>query len=325
MSLVIRNLSVTYDTAPILDRVDFSVSTGEHFAIMGPSGSGKSTLLRAIAGLTPVGSGTITIDNTDTVNTPAHRRPVGLMFQDYALFPHMTVLENIGYGLRMSGIAIEERNRRSGELLDLVGLGGLADRKPATLSGGEQQRVALARTLAPSPSIVLLDEPLGSLDTSLKESLLVETRAILDAVSATSIYVTHDRDEAFTFCDRMALLDQGTLVRVGTPDEIWHDPQSEFVARSIGQTNLVPLREIDEARSGLAFVPQEAIRVHSGGRHVGITTASRFTDGAHVAQVQVEPEGFVMEVRTDSDMSKHSELRFDIDPTAVIVVSADQL
>jgi len=324
VSLELRNLSVSYDTTSILNGIDLSVATGERFAIMGPSGSGKSTLLRAIAGLTPMDSGTITIDSADMVDTPAHRRPVGLMFQDYALFPHMTVLENVGYGLRMSGVAAEERNGRSIELLDLVGLDGFEHRKPATLSGGEQQRVALARTLAPAPSVVLLDEPLGSLDISLRESLLAETRAILDAVNATSVYVTHDRGEAFAFCDRMAILHGGGLVRLGTPDEIWHDPQSEFVARSIGQSNLVPLREISDAKSGLAFVPPEAIRLHADGRHVGTAAASRFVDGAHIVQIHVGSGGFVIEVQTHANVPKGSELRFDIDAEAVIVVSVDQ-
>lgn len=325
MSLAVHDLTVSYGTKPVLEGIDLSVATGERFAIMGPSGSGKSTLLRAIAGLTRVDSGTIVIDSTDMVNTPAHRRSVGLMFQDYALFPHMTVLENISYGLRMSGVGAKEREDRSNELLDLVGLDGFAHRKPTTLSGGEQQRVALARTLAPSPSVVLLDEPLGSLDISLRESLLAETRAILDAVNATSVYVTHDRGEAFAFCDRMAILHQGSLVRLGTPDEIWHDPQSEFVARSIGQTNLVPLEEISEGLTGLAFVPPDAINVHPNGRHVGIATANRFEDGAHVIRVQVGSEGFAIEVRTHTNVHDGSELRFDIDPEAVIVVSTDQV
>ena len=325
MSLSVSNLTVSYGTAPILEGIDLSVATGERFAIMGPSGSGKSTLLRAIAGLIPVESGTVAIGSTDMVDTPAHRRPVGLMFQDYALFPHMTVLENVGYGLRMSGVSPGARRDRSIDLLDLVGLAGFAHRKPATLSGGEQQRVALARTLAPSPSVVLLDEPLGSLDVSLRESLLTETRMILDAVNATSVYVTHDRGEAFAFCDRMAILHEGSLARLGTPDEIWHDPQSEFVARSIGQSNLVPLSEISETRTGLAFVPPDAVRLHSGGRHVGVATASRFEDGAHIIQVQLDSAGFVIEARTHTSVPTDSELRFDIDPEAVIVVSVDEV
>ncbi len=324
MSLGVHDLTVSYGTTRILEGIGLSVATGERFAVMGPSGSGKSTLLRAIAGLTPIDSGRIMIDGQDMVNTPAHKRPVGLMFQDYALFPHMTVIENISYGLRMSGVGAKERESRSNELLDLVGLDGFAQRKPTTLSGGEQQRVALARTLAPSPSAVLLDEPLGSLDISLRESLLAETRAILDALNTTSVYVTHDRSEAFAFCDRMAILHRGMLVRVGTPDEIWHDPQSEFVARSIGQTNLVPLREISDARAGLAFVPPDAVKVHPNGRHVGITTASRFEDGTHVVRVRMGSEGFIMEVRTHMSVPANSELRFDIDPEAVIVVSADE-
>lgn len=323
MSLVISDLAVSYGTVQVLAGIDLTVASGERFAIMGPSGSGKSTLLRTIAGLTAATSGSVSVDDVDMSDVPAHKRPVGLMFQDYALFPHMTVLENIGYGLRMSGVGVKEREDRSRELLDLVGLGAFAERRPATLSGGEQQRVALARTLARSPSVVLLDEPLGSLDISLRESLLAETRAILDAVNATSVYVTHDRTEAFAFCDRMAILHEGSLVRVGTPDEIWRDPRSEFVARAIGQTNIIPLHTIDPSRSGSAFVPLDAITVHPDGSLRGTAIRSRFDDGVYV--VQVRTEEFTIEVRMPKEPRQDSEIRFGIDREAVTVVSTDEI
>lgn len=325
MSLAIHDLTVKYGAAPVLVGVDVSVATGERFAIMGPSGSGKSTLLRAIAGLIGIDSGTILIDDSDVARTPAHRRSVGLMFQDYALFPHMTVTENVGYGLRMSGVPLRERNARSLALLELVGLDGFHDRKPATLSGGEQQRVALARTLAPSPSIVLLDEPLGSLDVSLRVSLLAETRSILDAVGATSVYVTHDKAEAFAFCDRLAILQAGRLVRIGTPDEIWRDPQSEFVARSVGQVNLIPFGLIDRSRSGLCSVPFEAITVQPDGPFAGIVMTSRFKDGEYIIRLRLVDNETTVEVRTPRAVQPGTELRFDVDTDTVIVVSADQL
>ncbi|GMQ92975.1 MAG: ABC transporter ATP-binding protein [Acidimicrobiia bacterium] len=325
MSLAVRDLTVKYDATSVLVGIDLSVETGERFAIMGPSGSGKSTLLRAIAGLIDIDSGTIAIDDTDVAKTPAHRRSVGLMFQDYALFPHMTVAQNVGYGLRMSGVAKQQRTARSLELLELVGLGGFQDREPTTLSGGEQQRVALARTLAPSPSIVLLDEPLASLDVSLRVSLLAETRSILDEVGATSIYVTHDKAEAFAFCDRMAILDTGRLVRIGTPDEIWRNPRSEFVARSVGQMNLIPIGWIDRSRSGLCFVPFDAITVQSDGRFAGTVVTSRFTDGEYVTRLRLLDEETTMEVRTHQTLQPGTELRFDVEADAVIVVSTDQL
>ncbi len=327
MSLSLTNISVTYADTDAVTDIDLQVAQGERFAIMGPSGSGKSTLLRAIAGLVPLHSGSVHIDGVDVTGIPAHRRPVGLMFQDYALFPHMTVLENVAYGLRMRGVAKRERQERANELLELVGLGGFAARRTATLSGGEQQRVALARTLAPSPSIVLLDEPLGSLDISLKEALLRETRSILDAVGAISVYVTHDRSEAFAFCDRMAILHDGGVVRVGTPDEIWHDPRSEFVARSIGQSNLVPISVIDGTSSSadLVYVPIEAVGVNPDGPLSGSVISSRFEDGDHIVGVMFAKGGSILEMRSPGVPEVGTTVHFEIEIERVIVVSSGEL
>jgi len=325
MSLETRSLSVAYGTTRAVRDVSLDVSRGERFAIMGPSGSGKSTMLRAIAGLIRIDSGTIAIDGEDMTGTPAHRRPVGLMFQDYALFPHMTVAENVAYGLRMAGVSSRERQLRSLELLSLVGLDGFANRMPTTLSGGEQQRVALARTLAPAPSVVLLDEPLGSLDVSLRESLLTETRSILASVGATSMYVTHDRSEAFAFCDRMAIMYNGEILRVGAPDEIWHQPRSEFVAKAIGQSNLVPLDVIEPGRAGLCFVPPDACEMHMDGLLTGIVGSSRFEDGAHIVTVGLSDGTAQLEMSTPQRATTGSTVRFDVDNDRVIVVSADEV
>jgi thiamine transport system ATP-binding protein len=325
MSLSVQQLSVSFGSTLAVNDLTLAVDGGERFAVMGSSGSGKSTLLRAIAGLVPIDSGAITLDGEDVTGVPAHRRPVGLMFQDYALFPHMTVSENIGYGLRMAGVPARAREIRSRELLGLVGLDGFADRKPTTLSGGEQQRVALARTLAPEPSVVLLDEPLGSLDISLRESLLSETRSILDGVGATSLYVTHDRTEAFAFCDRMAIMHEGQILRVGSPDEIWHEPRSEFVARAIGQSNLVLFNAIARGRSGLVFVPRDAIRVHDHGRLTGAVETSRFEDGTRLASVRFSDGTSTLEMQVILDFSHGSKVHFDIDYDQLIIVSTDEV
>jgi ABC-type Fe3+/spermidine/putrescine transport system ATPase subunit len=329
VSLAIRDLTVSYDTrrtaTNALQSVTLDIATAEHFAVMGPSGSGKSTLLRAIAGLVPIDAGMIDIDGQNMTNTPAHRRPVGLMFQDYALFPHMSVLQNIGYGLRMAGVTENTRNQRSSDLLGLVGLDGFEDRNPATLSGGEQQRVALARTLAPEPSVILLDEPLGSLDISLRESLLAETRSILDSVGATSVYVTHDSSEAFAFCDRMAIIHDGNILRVGTPDEIWHDPRSEFAARAIGQSNLVPLNVLRPGRSGVGFVPLEAVVIDPSGHQSGIVLSSRFEQGSRVVTVELADGKSTLDVRVAEDAQVGSTLTFDVDEKQVILVSVDEV
>ena len=329
MSLEIEGLSVTYGsgnlTSHAVRNVDLDIGTGERFAVMGPSGSGKSTLLRAIAGLIPIDAGTITIDGVAMTDTPAHRRPVGLMFQDYALFPHMTVAENVAYGLRMAGVSRGDRSNRSRQLLELVGLDGFQDRNPTTLSGGEQQRVALARTLAPEPSVVLLDEPLGSLDISLRKSLLAETRSILEAVGATSIYVTHDSAEAFAFCDRLAIIHDGAVLRIGTPHDIWHEPRSEFAARAIGQSNLLPLDVLEPGRPGMAFVPREAAELDAGGSLMGVVEASQFEDGDHLVTVRLPDGASMLDLRAPQDVGVGSTIRFNVALRKVIVVSVDEV
>jgi len=325
MNVAIDALTVFYGSTEALADVTLDVSDGERFAIMGPSGSGKSTLLRAIAGLIPSDSGTIAIDGIDMTNTPAHRRPVGLMFQDYALFPHMDVVHNVGYGLRMEGVPTRDRTALSMDLLDLVGLAGFENRMPTTLSGGEQQRVALARTLAPEPSVVLLDEPLASLDLSLRQSLLAETRTILDAVGATSIYVTHDSNEAFAFGDRMAVMRKGEIVRMGTPDEIWYEPQSEFVAGAIGQSNLVPMNTIGLDHTGVAFVPLDAAAVRATGQLSGAVVESRFEDGAHIATVAMPDGKSQLDLQVTRTAVIGSTITFDVDESQIIVVSADEI
>lgn len=325
MSLRISNLTVMYNGTPAVSGLALDIATGEQFSVMGPSGSGKSTLLRFIAGLTAAQSGNLEIDGDDMATVPAHRRPVGLMFQDYALFPHMNVAENVAYGLKMAGMPSKERHNRSNELLDLVGLSDFGDRQPVTLSGGEQQRVALARTLAPEPSVILFDEPLGSLDISLRESLLDEMRSILDTVGATSMYVTHDRAEAFAFCDRMAVMHNGAILAVGTPTELWHTPGSEFVARAIGQSNLVPTRVVDANAGGLVFVPPDACTVHDAGRVKGTVVASKFQDGAHIARVELIDRTTTIDVRTPRSAQAGAIISFDIDGDQVISVSADEV
>ena len=325
MNLAIEALTVSYGSTKALSDVTLDVSNGERFAIMGPSGSGKSTLLRAVAGLIPSDSGTIVINGIDMTNTPAHRRPVGLMFQDYALFPHMDVVHNVAYGLRMEGVPAPDRMARSRDLLDLVGLSGFENRMPTTLSGGEQQRVALARTLAPEPSVILLDEPLASLDFSLRQSLLAETRAILDAVGATSIYVTHDSSEAFAFGDRMAVMREGEIVRMAAPDEIWYEPRSEFVAGAIGQSNLVPMSTIGIARDGVAFVPLDATTVRAAGQLSGVVVESRFEDGARIATLEMPEGASRLDVQVSQDAVAGVTITFDVDQSRIIVVSASEV
>lgn len=230
----------------IVRDVSLDVAPGETLAIIGPSGCGKTTLLRLVSGLERPSQGRIRFEGADITGVPAHRRGFGMMFQDFALFPHLDVAGNVGYGLRHSGGSKQRRIDRVRELLELVGLGGYERRSVETLSGGERQRVALARALAPKPRLLMLDEPLGSLDRGLRERLLVELKGILGKLRIPAVYVTHDQYEAFAIADRMAIMRAGDVVRVGEPRAVYEDPRTEFVARFLGLENIVDgVREED--------------------------------------------------------------------------------
>ena len=232
--LQLRDLTVRYGEHVALAGLDLDVADGEVLAVMGPSGCGKTTLLRVIAGLEEPQAGSVVWDGTPLDTTPAYQRGFGLMFQDYALFPHRTVAQNVAFGLRMGNVDPAEAADRADDALEKVGLSGYGPRGIGNLSGGEQQRVALARTLAPSPRLVMLDEPIGSLDRTLRDRLITEMGELFAELVLTVLYVTHDQGEAFAVADRVAVMKEGAIERVGSPEEIWADPQTEFVARFIG-------------------------------------------------------------------------------------------
>jgi ABC-type Fe3+/spermidine/putrescine transport system ATPase subunit len=232
--LGVKSIDVVLGGKPVLQDVTLTVGTGESVAVLGPSGSGKSTLLRAVAGLVPVESGSITWDGQDMTAVPTHLRGFGLMFQGYALFPHLDVFGNVGFGLRMATLPEQEIRRRVAAALELVGLDGFDDRSITDLSGGEKQRVALARTLAPEPKMIMLDEPLGALDRALRERLMVDTRRILSDRRVTALVVTHDREEAEALSDRIALMRDGTIVQSGTLAEILAHPTDDWVRDFLG-------------------------------------------------------------------------------------------
>jgi len=227
--LMVDEVWADLDDQHVLRGTSLGVDDGEIVAVLGPSGSGKTTLLRAIAGLVEIQSGRILWDGQDLEQVPTHQRDFGLMFQGFALFPHLTVAENVAFGLRMAHHSGEEIAAEVGAALDWVGLGDLGERDIESLSGGERQRVALARTLAPRPRLAMLDEPLGALDRNLREKLIGETRDILDERGVTAIVVTHDRDEAVRISDRLALMRDGVIVQSGTLTEILANPADEWV------------------------------------------------------------------------------------------------
>ncbi|MFE5632086.1 ABC transporter ATP-binding protein [Streptomyces sp. NPDC056543] len=238
--LHIEGATVRFGERAALDSVDLEVADHEIVCVLGPSGSGKSTLLRAVAGLQALDGGRVLLDGTDLTGVPAHRRGVGLMFQDHQLFPQRDVGGNVAFGLRMHGVERAERDARVRELLELVGLPGASGRAVAALSGGEQQRVALARALAPRPRLLMLDEPLGQLDRGLRERLVVELRGLFGRLGTTVLAVTHDQGEAFALADRVVVMKDGRIAQSGTPLEVWQRPASAFVARFLGFDNVVP-------------------------------------------------------------------------------------
>jgi ABC-type Fe3+/spermidine/putrescine transport system ATPase subunit len=237
--LEITSISKAFAATPVLRDVSFHADEGEIVCLLGPSGCGKTTLLRIIAGLETADAGQVHFDGQPLDGVAVHRRGLGLMFQDFALFPHKDVAANVAFGLRMQGLSGAQVDARVAEMLTLVGLAGYEQRRVYDLSGGEQQRVALARSLAPGPRLLMLDEPLGSLDRALREELMNELRAILKRVGVTAIYVTHDQQEAFALADRVLLMNRGHIVQQGTPQEVYRRPASAWVARFLGLSNLL--------------------------------------------------------------------------------------
>lgn len=242
--LEIVNIEKEFDGAPLLRGVSLAVESGEIMCLLGPSGGGKTTLLRIIAGLERAESGRILFAGADQGDVPVHLRHFGMMFQDLALFPHKNVFDNVAFGLRMQNLPPDAIQTQVQQALELVGLVGFASRDVNNLSGGEQQRVALARSLAPRPQLLMLDEPLGALDRILREQLVADLRMILKRIGMTAIYVTHDQDEAFAIADRIAIMHAGRLIQIGTPAGIYNAPANAFVAQFMGLTNLFPGKRV---------------------------------------------------------------------------------
>jgi spermidine/putrescine transport system ATP-binding protein len=232
-------LSKRFGDVIALDGISLDIAAGEFLTVLGASGSGKTTTLRLIAGFEPPTAGQILMNGADIAPLPPYRRNVNTVFQQYALFPHLDVRENVGYGLRMRGVPVPDRESRVAEALAMVQLGDLGARKPRQLSGGQQQRVALARALVNRPQLLLLDEPLGALDLKLRRAMQLELKHLQTRLKITFVYVTHDQEEALTMSDRIALMRSGRIEQLGTPDEIYHQPGTRYVADFIGETNLL--------------------------------------------------------------------------------------
>jgi putative spermidine/putrescine transport system ATP-binding protein len=263
-----------YGEVVAVDRVDLDIRRGEFFTLLGPSGSGKTTCLRMIAGFERPDEGRIELGGDDVSRLPPAERDVNTVFQDYALFPHMSVGDNVAYGLKVKKVAKGERAQRVEDALAMVRLEGYGDRRPSQLSGGQRQRVALARALVNRPRVLLLDEPLGALDLKLRQQLQVELKGIQNEVGITFVYVTHDQDEALTMSDRIAVMDGGRVLQVGTPRDVYEEPESRFVAGFVGVSNLLelPVEKSDGDLLTLRLGPDDSIAGdHSGGAAQGAT------------------------------------------------------
>jgi putrescine transport system ATP-binding protein len=266
----IEGVRKEFDGFVAVDDVAFTIRQGEIFALLGASGCGKSTLLRVLAGFEAPTRGRVFLDGEDIVALPPYRRPINMMFQSYALFPHMTVEQNIAFGLKQDGLAKPAIARRVEEMLALVQLGKLAKRKPHQLSGGQQQRVALARSLAKSPKLLLLDEPMGALDKQLRSQMQLELVNIVERLGVTCVMVTHDQEEAMTMAHRIAVMDAGRIRQIGTPDEIYEQPNSRFTAQFIGEVNLFEgVIEEDEPDFITIRSPQLALPIRIGHGQAG--------------------------------------------------------
>lgn len=309
--LRVEQLEVRFDGTPALAGVDLDVDAGTRLAVLGPSGSGKSTLLRTIAGLLRPHAGRIVLAGRDLARLPPHRRGIGLMHQDGMLFPHLDVAGNVGFGLRMAGATRDTRERRTRELLELVGLTGFERRSIGTLSGGERQRVALARALAPQPQVLLLDEPLGALDRPLRERLHDELANLYTRLELTVIHVTHDVAEAFSIADHVAVMRDGRIVQHDVPDQLWLRPANEWVARFLGMRNI-------RRRNGQTIVIRpDAVAVTPGGNAV-VVRAERRGAAVHL-RVRLHDDRELEAVTTDPRHPREGDhVTVRIDPAGIV-------
>jgi len=279
----VENVSKRFGDFYATREMSFAIEKGEFFAMLGPSGCGKTTMLRMIAGFEEPTSGVIRLDGQDVAGMPPYRRPVNTVFQNYALFPHLSVFDNVAFGPRMRGDDKAEIERRVREMIEIVRLGDLAQRKPAQLSGGQRQRVALARALVNGPKALLLDEPLSALDLELRRQMQIELKRIQRDVGITFVFVTHDQEEALTMSDRIAVMRAGKLEQVGSPEGIYEEPGTAFVARFIGHANLLAVT-VESATNGDAAITLP------GGRRCGVATRERSFSAGAKALLMVRPE-----------------------------------
>ena len=282
VSLTLDRVSAAYGSTRVLEDLSLDVAAGELVSLLGASGCGKTTTLRLVAGFLQPVAGTIRLGDRDLTGLPAHARDIGLVFQTYALFPHLTVRDNVAFGLKQRGVRPAERHRRAAAMIDRVGLEGFGDRYPANLSGGQRQRVALARALVIDPPLLMFDEPLSNLDAKLRVDMRVEIRRLQRANGTTALYVTHDQEEAFSISDRVAIMDRGRVMQMGPPEALYARPANAFVANFVGFDNMLPV-EIEGAADGVT-------RARAAGAVLRLP-GDRFAPPARRAILAARPEG----------------------------------
>lgn len=291
--LDVSNLTKSFGSNTVVKDVSFGFARGEFISLLGPSGCGKTTILRMIAGFETPSSGTIAVDGQDITHLKASQRKLGMVFQAYALFPNLNVADNIGFGLRIAGMPVEERRARVADMLRLIGLSGFEKRFPYEMSGGQQQRVALARAIAPRPRLLLLDEPLSALDAKIRVSLREEIRAIQEDLGITTVFVTHDQEEALSISDRIVVMNAGRIEQIGTPSDIYNAPATRFVATFVGQLN--PLSaSVSDAATGAVEMAGQSFRLPA-------LPAAAVQDG--LVSVAIRPERLSLAPRPGSDLA----------------------
>jgi putative spermidine/putrescine transport system ATP-binding protein len=314
----LRGVRRAFGDVVAVDDLDLDIGTGEFFTMLGPSGSGKTTTLRVIAGFERPDGGTVELMGADVTRTAPSRRDVNTVFQDYALFPHMTVHENVEYGLRVKGVGRKERRARATEVLERVRLPHVGARRPIQLSGGQRQRVALARAIVNSPSVLLLDEPLGALDLKLRQEMQVFLKALQSELGITFLYVTHDQEEALTMSDRLAVFNQGRIEQVGTPAEVYERPASEFVAGFVGVSNI-----LEREGRRVSIRPERIRLVEDGGEAAtvaDVTFVGAFLrvgvelEGGERLTLVRQNDGSTLEPGTPVRVAWRAEDAFEIDP-----------
>jgi putative spermidine/putrescine transport system ATP-binding protein len=299
----LRGIRRTFGDVVAIENLDLDIAVGEFFTLLGPSGSGKTTTLRVIAGFEQPDTGTVELMGADVTRVPPSERDVNTVFQDYALFPHMTVQENVEYGLRVKGVARRKRRISAQEVLDRVRLPNLGARKPVQLSGGQRQRVALARAIVNSPSVLLLDEPLGALDLKLRQEMQVFLKALQRDLGITFIYVTHDQEEALTMSDRLAVFNEGRIEQIGTPAEVYEHPHTEFVADFVGISNVL---ERDGRR--IVIRPEKIHMTESGNGEPGVIREVVYLGSATRYIVGLDSGGELTVVRQNLETSSQEAL-----------------